>query len=223
MLLRTRLETELNKVHTSILHMGTLVEEALYRSLSALAAGDVELADQVITADLQIDAMQSQIEEHVTRTIAMEQPVAEDLRILITCIKLAGDIERIGDHARHIARAVNRVSREGVEVVLAKLQAMSEIGIGMLHDVLTAFMEGDPVMAAGIARRDDRIDSMHTTVYAELIAYMQETPDHIEDGTRLLLLSRFLERLGDHAANMCEWVAYAKEGSAHEHSTDSDS
>ncbi|MFW5802258.1 MAG: phosphate signaling complex PhoU family protein, partial [Spirochaeta sp.] len=105
---RIRLESELNKVHTSILHMGTLVEEALHKAMTALSDGDTAAAQGIITDDLAIDAAQAEIEDHVTRIIATEQPVAEDLRTLITCIKLAADIERIGDHARHLAKAVDR-------------------------------------------------------------------------------------------------------------------
>ncbi|AFG36745.1 phosphate signaling complex protein PhoU [Spirochaeta africana] len=209
---RRRLETELHKVHTGILHMGTLAEEALHKAMAALAEKDTTAAQLVIDEDSVIDTAQAEIEDLVTRVIAIEQPVAEDLRILITCIKLAADIERIGDHARHIAKAVDRVSRHGIEVALPRLLRMSELGIGMLHDVLTAFMDGDTAMAEAIAARDDLIDELHRTAYREIIAYMQEDPAHIEDGTRLLLLCRFLERLGDHVTNMCEWVVYARTG-----------
>ncbi|MFW6363749.1 MAG: phosphate signaling complex protein PhoU [Spirochaeta sp.] len=209
---RIRLESELNKVHTSILHMGTLVEEALHKAMTALSDGDTAAAQGIIADDLAIDAAQAEIEDHVTRIIATEQPVAEDLRTLITCIKLAADIERIGDHARHLAKAVDRVSRKGTESSLPRLRRMSELGIGMLHDVLTAFMDGDAELAKSVAEQDDQIDSLHKSVYREIISYMQEDKTHIEDGTRLLLLCRFLERVGDHVTNMCEWVVYAKTG-----------
>lgn len=210
--MRLKLETEMHRLHTSILHMGTLAEEALHKALTALSTGDASLAALVVQEDSRIDILQQDIEDQVTRVIATEQPVAEDLRILITCIKLTADIERIGDHARHIAKAVDRISRQSIELVLPLLVQMSELGTGMLHDVLSAFMDGDPSLATQIAATDDKIDELHKQAYDEVIQHMQDDPAHIPDGTNLLLLCRFLERMGDHVTNMCEWVVYAKHG-----------
>ena len=212
MILRRKLETEMDRVNTSILHMGTLVEEALYKALAALSRGDKLMAREVIEADQKIDDEQARIEEHVTRIIAMEQPVAQDLRLLISSIKLVADIERIGDYARHIAKAVQKISRPGIEQVLEKILTMGELGIGMLHDILSAFMDGDLELARSVARQDDRMDELHERVYNEVIHWMQKDAAHIPDGTGLLMLCRFLERLGDHVTNMCEWVVYAQSG-----------
>ncbi|GAB6091148.1 phosphate signaling complex protein PhoU [Spirochaeta dissipatitropha] len=210
--MRSKLTTEMNKVHTSILHMGTLAEEALHKSLAALSAGDESLAETVRQEDKLIDDMQSQIEDYVTRIMAIEQPVADDLRNLIACIKLVGEIERIGDHARHIAGTVNRVSKQGVERVLPILQEMNETGTGMLHDILTAFMDANDELASRISRRDDVIDSLHTAASREVISYMQQHSANIQDGSSLLMLARYLERIGDHVTNMCECVVYARRG-----------
>lgn len=210
--LREKLEAALQSVYEAILAMGTRTEEALHKALTALSSHDVELAATVIDEDRHIDAMQTEIDNQVARVLATEQPVAEDLRRLITCIKLVTEVERIGDHARHIAAVVKNTSRPLVELTLPSLEKMCSIGTGMLHDVLTALMERDTSQAAEIAARDDRIDELHKTTVQEIIAYMRQHPEEVADGAVLLQVCRYLERLGDHVTNMCEWIVYAQRG-----------
>jgi len=209
---RYHYQEELNALYQQILKLGAMVEEALNKAIIALSVHDTELAAAVVQGDDAIDALAIAIEDEATRIIAMEQPVATDLRELITTTKLAGGLERIGDHARHIARRVPVIPHEIIAPALESIKTMAEIGIGMVRDSLTAFVDQDADLAREVAERDDRIDAVHKTVYEQLIAMMKDNPDLIGHGVNLMFLNRFLERLGDHVTNMCEWVVFAKTG-----------
>lgn len=203
---------QLKGLYQSILKMGALVEEALRKSIEALKGDDRELARAVIAEDKQIDDLHMVIEDECTRIIALEQPVATDLRELITATKIAADLERIGDHARHIARVVETLPGELVAASLPNIETMAKIGVGMVHDSLTAFVDQDEAHARSVAERDDQIDEAHRRLYENLIEIMREKPDWIEYGVKLMFLNRYLERLGDHVTNICEWVIFARTG-----------
>ncbi len=207
--MRARLESEINRVHTGILQMGTHAEEALHMAMQALSTDNLELAQNILLNDKKIDRMQAEIDDLVMQIIAMEQPVASDLRGLIAGIKIVAEIERIGDHARHIASTTAKISREALEPLLPRITAMNNTGISMLHDAMTAFMNTDDQMAETIARRDDKIDELYDLSYQEILSLMQSSTKRIPDGAILLMVCRYLERLGDHVTNICEWVVYA--------------
>ncbi len=209
---RTHLNEELKELHERILKMGALVEEALHKAVRALTDEDEALAQEVIRGDDEIDRIHNELEDFATRIIALEQPVATDLRELITSTKLAGGLERIGDHARHIAKIATTLPQPVLAVTLPSIQRMAEIGIGMVHDSLTAFVDEDVVAAREVADRDDEIDAEHRALYQTLVEMMQNHPEWIVHGVDLMFLNRFLERLGDHVTNMCEWVVFAKTG-----------
>jgi phosphate transport system protein len=204
--------SQLDKMHQDVLRMGALVEEALKKSVTALASHDYDLAERVIEEDRNIDAVQVQIEDHCTELLATQQPVASDLREILTTIRIVDDLERIGDHARHLARAVGDISDEAFVRVLPSMEEMAERGISMLHDALTAFVDQDADEAIAIAERDARIDSMQKTLYGELIDIVRDNPDKADKAMHLMFMVRFLERLGDHVRSVCEWVVYAKRG-----------
>ncbi|MFW6223823.1 MAG: phosphate signaling complex protein PhoU [Spirochaetota bacterium] len=204
--------SQLDKMYQDVLRMGALVEEALKKSVTALASHDYELAERVIEEDRSIDEMQVQIEDHCTELLATQQPVASDLREILTTIRIVDDLERMGDHARHLARAVGDISDETFSRVLPSIEEMAERGISMMHDSLTAFVDQDADQAVAVAERDATIDSMQKTLYGKLIDIVREHPDKADKAMNLMFMVRFLERLGDHVRSICEWVVYAKRG-----------
>ncbi|MFP4382914.1 MAG: phosphate signaling complex protein PhoU [Spirochaetia bacterium] len=209
---RTHFAEAMKDLYQDIVRMGTLVEEALRKALISLSIRDTELAQQVIDGDKKIDELQQEIEERCTQLIALEQPVATDLREILTSTKIVTDLERIGDHARHLAKSVEAISDEKLLQTLPDIQKMTQLGINMVHDCITAFVEHDAEKAIEVAARDDEIDSIHKHLFDEVLGIMKDNPDKIAQGASLMFLNRFLERLGDHVTNMCEWVVFAKKG-----------
>ncbi|MFW5695233.1 MAG: phosphate signaling complex protein PhoU, partial [Alkalispirochaeta sp.] len=190
----------------------TLVEEALRKALTAVTNQDYELAEHVKKNDHQIDTLQFALDKRCTEIIATEQPVATDLREILVAMKISSDLERIGDHARHLVRVMDHLTDAVFRETLPRFAEMTEKGISMVHDSITAYVNHDPHQAREVARRDDDIDEMHRALYKELLSMIAANPDRVETGTALVFLNRFLERLGDHVTNMCEWIVYAKTG-----------
>lgn len=209
---RLQLDQQLGELYQQILRMGAMVEEALQKAVEALQTDNQELAELVSAEDAKIDLLHIAIEDMSTQIIALEQPVATDLRELITATKLASDLERIGDHARHIARRVNKLPKEMLEKAVPSIDEMAKVGISMLHDSLSAYVDQDEAKAREVAKKDDAIDAAHKKLYKSLVAMMQEHPEWIEQGVELMFLNRYMERLGDHVTNMCEWVIFARSG-----------
>lgn len=210
--LRHHFSESLQALHQDILRMGTTVEEALRKAIVALSERDLALANEVIEGDARIDKMQSDIEDRGAILLATEQPVASDLREIFTSVKIVTNLERIGDHARHLARAVEQVNDPKLLSTIPQFKQLAEIGVSMVHDCLTAFVEHDADKALEVASRDDQIDGIHRTLTADLTAIVRSNPDLVDQGITLLFLARFMERLGDHVTNMCEWIVYARRG-----------
>jgi phosphate transport system protein len=209
---RIAFNQQLRDLHQDILRMGALVGEGINKALAAMRNNDSELAAQVIAEDMAIDELHMAIEDEATRIIALEQPVATDLRELITATKIVGDLERIGDHVRHLARAVDRLPAELIAFAMDGITEMARAGTTMMQDALTAFAEQNEEQARAVAARDDMIDRAHRSMYQSLVNLMRERPEWLEYGVELMFLNRFLERLGDHVTNICEWVVFAKTG-----------
>ena len=209
---RQHFHEQLDQMYQDVLHMGTLVEEALRKALTAISNGDFELAETITRQDGVIDELQFGIDERCAKLIATEQPVATDLREIIVAMKIAGDLERIGDHARHLVRSIDQLCDSVFEPVWPLIREMTGKGIDMVHDSLTAYVDHDATSARAVARRDDEIDALHRRIYTALLEAMERHPDRIAQGTTLAFLNRFLERLGDHVTNMCEWIVYARTG-----------
>jgi len=210
--LRQHFSQSMSVLYQNILRMGTMVEEAHQKALIALSDRDLGLAREVIEGDAKVDEMQATIEDQCARLIATEQPVATDMREIFTAVKIVSNMERIGDHARHVARAVEKVNDPTFLATIPRFKQLAQIGILMVHDVITAFVEQDADKAREIAGRDDQIDRMHDELTKELIALMKKNPESIEQGMTMILLARFMERMGDHVTNMCEWIVFAKQG-----------
>lgn len=207
---RQELDNRLAAMTRNVLRMGVLVEEALRKTLTALETEDFALAAEVVRDDRRIDDMQATIEDQCATIIAEEHPDGETLRRILTAIKVASELERIGDHARHLSRRARSITDAAFFEVLPLIQQMAERGVAMVHDGLTAFIEDDEDAACGVAARDDEIDRLHAVIYRKLLATMHENPALLEKGTELILVNRFLERLGDHVTNMCESIVFSR-------------
>jgi phosphate transport system protein len=203
---------ELAALHQEILRMGVMVEEALRRAVESLVRKDGELAQAVVAGDAAINRMEQEIEERCVVLIAREQPVATDLRKLVTSLKIVTQLERMGDHALHVAKGTLRLLPEAYMKPLIDIPRMAELGVGMIRDVLTAFLDNDAQRAREVAQRDQQIDELHNQVMREVFTYMMGNSGLISQSISLLFISRFLERIGDHVTNICEWVVYSATG-----------
>lgn len=212
MQIRERYIKQLDNLQKELVTMSIYVEEALLKALNALETNDTELAESVIKKDEQIDEMHTDIEERCIRLIASEQPVAHDLRTVAMIIKTVSHVERIGDHARHLAKIVGKVSPSILKETLPIITKMAKIGIHMLKSSIdTCIDEGDTDLLE-IIEQDKEIDELHRQLYIQIIDTMKHNPESIEDGVQLLFINRFMERLGDHVRKICDWVCFSKTG-----------
>lgn len=205
---RQRFLESLNTINQEVLKMGTLVEEAIRKSMQALKERDTKLANVVIEEDRVLNEMELSIQDKCIVLIATEQPVAGDLRGLITIIKIVTQLERMGDHALHVAKGALRLGDEPHMKKLIDLPRMADCAVRMIHEVLTAFMNNDQEKALEVAAMDDEIDELHNQVMRECLTYMMQDQKYIQQALTFLFVSRFLERLGDHTTNISEWICY---------------
>jgi len=205
-------EKEMAAVNQEILRMGVMVEEAVQRAVQSLVNRDEQLARAVVAEDAAINRLEQEIEDRCVVLIAREQPVATDLRKLVTALKIVTQLERMGDHALHVAKGTLRILPEAYMKPLIDIPRMAEIDIGMIRDVLTAFLDNDARRAREVALRDQEIDELHEQVMREVFTYMMGNTRFISQSISLLFISRFLERIGDHVTNICEWVVYGSTG-----------
>lgn len=209
---RTKFREELNSLTDKLIKMGVLVDEAVTKALVAIEERNVRIADEVIENDTVIDTMQKEIQDLGIRIIATEQPVAHDLREIMTTATMVSHLERIGDHARFLAKAAKEIPEEIMDPAFPKIKKMAEIGIAMLRESLDAYAEGDAGKAKHAVEQDAIIDDLHKELYVDIINMMEKNPKSIEYGSSLLFLNRFMERMGDHVINICDWVYYANTG-----------
>lgn len=209
---RIQFMEELTRLHHDILSMGTRVEEDLRRALEALRTGDLDLVQEVKAGDELINALQMKIEDQTAVLIATQQPVAGDLRELVTVFKVTDNLERIGDHAVHLAKTARRLAEEPYGQSLERLERMAEQGCSMVRDAVTAFLNKDASLAVDTAKRDDEIDADHKAFVNEVLEFLMKNPDRAAQATKLIATSSFLERLGDHVTNLCEAVVFMVEG-----------
>jgi len=203
---------ELNRLRHDVLTMATRVEEDLGKTITALRNNDVELAKEVVADDSVINAMQLKIEDETAIVIATQQPVARDLREMVTIFKLTGNLERIGDHVVHLAKTVIKLSDEPPFRSSEHMERMAETGREMIRNSISAYLNQDAEAAREAAGMDDRIDEEHRTLTEEVLTLMKEHPEFIKKASRLLNTSSQLERLGDHITNICESIIYMAEG-----------
>ena len=205
-------DEDIPRLRGLIAEMGGLVEVAIDEALDALVRGNQDMADSVIARDKRIDTLEMEVDKLAVRVIALRAPMADDLREVIAALKIAGVLERIGDYAKNIARSAKRVENRKKFEPLTLIPAMAEIAGGMVHDVMTAFAARDPQLAADVVSRDDKVDAFYDSIFRNLLTHMMENPASITSAAELMLVTRNIERIGDHATNVAEMVHYAATG-----------
>ncbi len=211
--MREHFQQELEVVNQELVRMVVLVEENAKKAQKALIKQDSALAKQVIEADEKVNAMELEITDKCTLILAREQPVASDLRHIVACLKVVSDIERIGDYVVHAAKRAKELADEKYIKPLIDIPKMLDLGSKMLRDAVDALIHSDEVKARETAKLDSEMDHLNKQIYRELLALMLEDSDNIKQATKLLFLSRFLERMGDHAVTICSWAIYSAVGS----------
>jgi len=208
-------DAELDDVERHIAEMGGLAEKMVMEAMDALSSADAQLAHQVVETDQRLDLLQRQIEDLAVMTIARRQPVAIDLRELIGAIRIAGDLERIGDLAKNIAKRSVKIGSEGrVARAIVGIKHMNEVATELLKDVLDAYAQRDADRAREVWERDVDLDALEDSVFRDLLTHMMEDPRNISFCAHLLFCSKNIERIGDHATNIAETVVYLTTGQA---------
>jgi len=210
---------ELNDLKVRVLSMSSEAESALGLAVEALLERDSGKAEQVIAGDAQLDRMEIDIEERCISLLALQQPMARDLRMIAAALKISNDLERVGDHAVNIAEAAMRLSKTRVIAPEPELVEMARITREMLAGSLEAFVRGDPQAARAVCRRDDKVDALHRSVFRIMLTHMMEDPHVIGAGMDLTTTSRNLERVADLATNIAEDVVFLVEGKTIKHGT----
>jgi phosphate transport system protein len=206
-------DSDLQHLRRRISEMGGIAEKMVVDSMTGLVRGDVALAQTVIAADPRLDALQREIEERAILTIARRQPLAVDLRETISAIRVSGDVERIGDLAKNIAkRTVAIAGQFQPQKIVVGLQHMSDLVLAQLKDVLDSYAQQDIAKALDVWHRDGAIDALYTSLFRELLTYMMEDPRNISFCTHLLFCAKNIERIGDHTTNIAETVHYLVTG-----------
>ena len=205
-------DQEITLLTRKVLEMGGLVEHQIAKAIDALVKRSVEDAAKVIEFDDQIDRMEEEIDQHAIRLLATRQPMAIDLRLITMAMKIANDLERIGDYAANIAKRCGRLAASPPIKPLYTIPRMALITQAMLKDVLDAYVERDSAKAVAAWHRDDEVDDMYTSVFRELLTYMIEDPRNISPALDLIAAAKHLERMADHATNIAEKVHYMIHG-----------
>ena len=208
-------DTDLIKLTQLVAQMGGLAQKQVTDSIDALTRRDTGLARQVITADASVDALQRQIEEKAIATIALRQPMAIDLRALVAMLRIANDLERVGDLAKNIGKRVLAVSGDNSQRTLMRgLKHMAALVVAQLAAVLDAFVDRNPNKALRVWKADKEVDALYVSLFRELITYSMEDPGTISMCIHHLFCAKNIERMGDHATNIAEAVHYMVEGQA---------
>jgi phosphate transport system protein len=208
---------ELSHVKVRLLTMSGEAEAALGLAVEALLERDGGKAGRVIAGDRVIDSMEVEIEEQCISLLALQQPMARDLRMLTSALKIASDLERVGDHAVNIAQSAERLLRARPIAPEPELIEMARRAREMLSDALEAFIRGDAAAGRAVCLRDDKVDALHDSVFRILLTHMMEDPHMIGAGMELFLVSRNLERVADLATNIGEDVVFLVEGKSIKH------
>ncbi len=214
--IRTTFHKKLREIQDEVLVMGSMVEKAITFSVKALRERDLDLAQQIVTDDLKVNQKRFEIEEKCIKLVATQQPMASDLRTIISVLNIISEVERIGDHAEGIAKIVLMIGDEPPLKPLIDIPRMTEKTTDMLHRSLDAFVKRDADTARKIATEDDDVDNLYDQVFRELLTFMAEDPRTITRATRLIWVAHNLERSADRVTNICERVVYMVTGKMEE-------
>ncbi|MCI0581277.1 MAG: phosphate signaling complex protein PhoU [Chloroflexi bacterium] len=209
---RPTLDRDEQEIKDGVLRMGSLVEAQILAAIDALVDHDAAAAERVIIGDRRVNEAQREVTTLIARTIATQQPVARDLRFLLSLDHVAYELERIGDHAASVAKAVIKLSAEPPLKAYIDIPEMGRLGAELVRGILRALVTIDDGLARQVAARDDEIDHLYHRIFGEVVDLMRADPDNVERGTRIMLASHYLERIGDRVTNIAEDVVYLASG-----------
>lgn len=215
-------EQDLEKIRQTLLRMGGLVERMIGEAMQAIVDRDVARADAVVKTDFEVDQLEKDLDEQVNRYMALQQPTAVDLRFLVATMKIANDLERMGDSAVNVSEAAEILNAEPPLKPYIDLPHLARITQEMVRDALDSFVRKDARAALDVCRRDDEVDGLYKQLFRELLTYMMEDPRNTTRALHLLLVARNYERIADHATNIGEDVIFYVEGRDIRHSANQD-
>jgi phosphate transport system protein len=208
---RHHFEEDLQALKQRLLHMGALVEERVHQAIDALMERRLDLAEKVVASDKEINDLQIEVDDRALKLLALQNPMAIDLRLITVAMKINADLERIGDQAVNIGENVGKILRHPPLQPVINLSRMAQIAEGMTRDALDSFVRKDIALARAVLGRDDEVDQLKDHVFRVLLTYMMADPGTIERALALILISRNLERIADHATNIAEDVIFLVE------------
>lgn len=210
-------EEELRLIKEKVLRLGGIVEEQIARSIKALLSRDSSLARTAIEEDHAVNGLEVEIDELCLKILALRQPAASDLRLITTAIKIITDLERIGDMAVNVCERVIELNEEPPLKPYIDIPRMAEAAQKMLKESLDAFVNGDTLLATTVLSDDDFVDELNRQIFRELLTFMIEDPSTITRAMKVLFISKYLERIGDHATNIAEMVVFMVKGKVIRH------
>ncbi len=209
---REALESEEGEIKDDILRMGSLVAERILAAIAALEKHDADAATAIIENDHDINAMERKVSDLITLTIATQQPVARDLRFLLTLDRAAYDLERMGDYASSVAKQARKLAPNPPLKDYVHLPQMGRLAAALVRDILKAVVEVDAERARAVAKRDDEIDELYHAIFAETLDLMRADPENVDAGARIIFAAHYLERVGDRVTNIAEDVVFLATG-----------
>ncbi|MBO5260399.1 MAG: phosphate signaling complex protein PhoU [Agathobacter sp.] len=207
--MRTKFDEQLFQLNQEMMHMGTMIEEAIQKAIEALVKQDVEIAKTILNGDEEVDREQKRIENICFNLLMQQQPVAKDLRVISAAMKMVTDMERIGDHAADIAEVTIMMAGQPYIEKLDLINQMASETTMMLIKSIEAYVEKDMEKAQAVISHDDVVDDLFNRVKQKLIQMIHKNPEDGEQATDLLLVAKYFERIGDHATNIAEWVIFS--------------
>lgn len=218
--METHFHQELNKLKENLLKMAGLAEQAISNAIAALVQRDSVLAEKTIKEDEKINELELLIDDQCLKLLALHQPMAADLRFITSAMRINTELERIGDQAANIAWRAVLLDQEPQLKPYIDIPRMAQISQSMVKDVLDAFVKGDADLARQVCERDDEVDGLNDQVFRELLTYMMADPKTITRAAHLIIVSRCLERIADHATNIAEGVIFMIKGLVIKHYAD---
>lgn len=210
---RTGFQHEIEALNDELANMGTMIEEAIERCFLSMEQEDKDEARDIIKGDRRVNDMEKAIEAHCLSLILRQQPVvAGDLRIVSTALKVVTDMERIGDHAADIAELVLRMDSAKIYEEIKAIPQMAEAAKNMVHDAVQAFIDCDINAARKNMEKDDVVDDLFNRVKEEVVKMLKNDTKHVDECIDIMMIAKYLERIGDHAVNICEWTEFHETG-----------
>ena len=211
-MVRSNFDKKLKELHEKMVEMGSVVETAIEDSVKAFKGHDTDLCKEIIEGDNVVDSLEKEIESKCLWLIARQQPVAADLRHITTALKVTTDMERIGDHASDVAQLTMRLPGKNAFSDMGHIAQMASAAKKMVKNAVSAYVDSDARLAEATIGNDDQVDDYFNLIKKELVTVFANQPDKLDNAIDLLLIAKYLERIADHAVNICEWVRFSQTG-----------